>query len=248
VARIGRQARTLVARIADSPDVASLRACADRQSIREFGQLAALAADAWQSRLQALERERETLAFLGHELRTPLQSARTSLALLEDDRGNEAAWQRLRRAQARLARASHSVLWLAREGTPAAIAPCDLPALLRQLMAEFAPLAAGRDQQLRGNAPDRLHWALPLDVAETVLANLLLNAIQHGGPGVVRVDADERGLTVVNPGGVEQAAEGFGLGLRLSQRLLGRFGWHLQQDRPPGQDVVTRVLAPGGRA
>lgn len=244
-ARIGRQARALVEQIANGPDVDSLRAAADGQSILEFGQLARLAAEAWQSRLQALDSERETLAFLGHELRTPLQSARTSLALLEDDSGNAAAWQRLRRSHSRLARASHSVLWLARQGAPALAAPCEVPALVRQLLEEFAPLAAGNDQQLRSEAPAGLTWALPADVAETVLANLLLNAIQHGGPGVVQLLADDRGLTVLNPPGVDQPLAGFGLGLRLSQRLLERFGWRLQQDRPAGQDVATRMLGPG---
>jgi signal transduction histidine kinase len=247
-ARIGRQAEALVARIGDSPDVESLRACADAQAIREFGQLARLAAESWQSRLQALDAERETLAFLGHELRTPLQSARTSLALLEDDRSDAAAWQRLRRAQTRLARASNSVLWLAREPAPEPPATCDVPALVRQLLQEFEPLAAGRGQRLHGAPPDGLQWALPMDVAETVLANLLLNAIQHGGPGVVEVHADDNGLTMVNPPGAEPALAGFGLGLRLSQRLLERFGWRLQHDRPPGRNVATRVLAPGARA
>ncbi len=246
-AQIGRQARALVTQIADSPDVASLRAAADRQPILEFEQLARLAAESWQSRLWALEDERETLAFLGHELRTPLQSARTSLALLEDNRHDTAAWQRLRRAQTRLARASNSVLWLAREPASEPPGPCDVPALLQQASEEFAPLAAGRGQRLQVAAAGPLQWALPTDVAETVLGNLLLNAVQHGGPGVVEVHADGTGLTVVNPPGTEPTLAGFGLGLRLSQRLLERFGWRLQQDRPPGRDVATRVLAPGVR-
>ena len=120
VARIARRARGLVERIGGSPDPASLRAFAEHEKIAEFSQLALWAADSWKARLHALAVERETLAFLGHELRTPLQSARTSLALLQDDRDNEEAWKRLQRAQNRLLRASHSVLWLASDAGPPA--------------------------------------------------------------------------------------------------------------------------------
>lgn len=230
VARISRHARGLVEQIGGSPDPAPLRALAEREPIAEFSELARLAAEAWQSRLQALAQERETLAFLGHELRTPLQSARTSLALLQDDRGNEAAWHRLQRAQDRLVRASHSVLWLASDAAPPADARCEIAPLLRALVEEFAPLAAVRRQTLVLDAADGLQWPLPEEVAETVVANGLLNAIQHGGPGEVRIDATASGLLMENPRVLEGSPAGFGLGLVLAQRLLARFGWSLTRE------------------
>lgn len=247
VSRIGRQAQRLVAQVDGSVEPEELRSWAAAQDILEFGELARLAADSWQARLAALEQERETLRYLGHELRTPLQSARTSLALLQDDRGNEMAWQRLRRAQDRLARASHSVLWLAAGTTQDAGAECDVTALLRQLVEEFEPLATRRGQRLQCDAPAALTWPLPLEVAETVLANLVLNAVQHGGAGVISLRGDVSGLVVLNPPGDESSAGGFGLGLTLSRRLLQRFGWSLHQERPDGQVVATRVSAPGAR-
>ena len=183
VARIARRARGLVERIGGSPDPASLRAFAEREEIAEFSQLALWAADSWKARLHALAVERETLAFLGHELRTPLQSARTSLALLQDDRDNEEAWKRLQRAQNRLLRASHSVLWLASDAGPPVDVGCAIGPLLAGLVGEFSTLAHARGQTLALGVPEGLRWALPEEVAETVVANGLLNAIQHGGPG-----------------------------------------------------------------
>ena len=232
VARIARRARGLIEHIGGSPDPESLQAFAEREKIEEFSQLALWAADSWKARLHALAVERETLAFLGHELRTPLQSARTSLALLQDDRDNEEAWRRLLRAQNRLLRASHSVLWLGSDAEPPADARCAAGPLLAGLVDEFATLARARGQTLAVDAPEGLQWALPEEVAETVVANGLLNAIQHGGPGRISIEATTAGLMMENPRAPSSGPpgpSGFGLGLLLSERLLARFGWTLSR-------------------
>lgn len=246
VARISRQARALVESIGGAgsglkslpqglgaESLPRLRALAESEPIAEFSELARLAADAWESRLHLLERERETLAFLGHELRTPLQSARTSLALLQDDRGNTAAWQRLQRAQDRLVRASHSVLWLASETAPPLDTDCEVGPLLQALVEEFAPLAATRQQTLVLTGRAGLRWPLPVEVAETVVANGLLNAIQHGGPGEIRMEASEDWLRIDNPRPEQTLPSGFGLGLVLAGRLLARFGWTVSREVAP---------------
>jgi signal transduction histidine kinase len=231
--RVSRQAGALLARVADTPDPARLRELADATPIHEFSELARLQAQAWEARLAVLEAERETLAFLGHELRTPLQSARTSLALLQDDPANTGAWSRLQRAVDRLARASNGVLWFASDTATAPDDGCAVRPLVDALAAELAPMAAARGQDIvvRGQA----RWPLPGEVAETVLANLLLNAIQHGGAGRIDIAIDERGLELANPV-AGHATGGFGIGLQVVQRLLGRFGWTIRRD-----DGATRV-------
>ena len=229
VARIARRAHGLIEHIGGSPDPASLQAFAENEQIAEFSQLALWAADSWRARLQALALERETLAFLGHELRTPLQSARTSLALLQDDRGNEEAWRRLQRAQNRLLRASQSVLWLGSDAEPPADARCVTGPLLAGLVDEFVTLAHARGQTLAVDVPEGTQWALPEEVAETVVANVLLNAIQHGGPGLIRIAATSNGLLMENPQSPDSGPSGFGLGLLLSERLMARFGWKLSR-------------------
>lgn len=260
MARIAGSLGTLVTAIGSSADPTRLQALAAEERIAEFSELAALAAAAWESRLALLERERETLAFLGHELRTPLQSARTSLALLEQDRGNVRAWQRLERAQQRLARASTSVLWLSAETSAAAIPPCLLRPLVEALLDEFAPLAESRDQRLEVYIDGDPQWPLPGEVIETVLANLLLNAIQHGGAGVIRVAVDDAAANMDNPAGSAGTDTGFalrenrfatrenhfatrenrfGLGLQLVERLLQRFGWRVS--RVDGERVNVQI-------
>lgn len=242
VARIARRARGLIERIGGSEDPASLQAFAEREEIAEFSQLALWAAESWRARLQALATERETLAFLGHELRTPLQSARTSLVLLQERRDNEEAWRRLQRAQNRLLRASHSVLWLASDVEPPADACCSAGPLLAGLADEFATLAQARGQTIIVDVPEGLQLALPEEVAEAVVANGVLNAIQHGGPGIVSIQAASGGLAVENPRAPDAGSPGFGLGLLLSERLLARFGWQLSRTETP--ERVRLAMAP----
>ena len=71
-----------------------------------------------------------------------------------------------------------------------------------------------------------LYWRAPWEVVETLLANLLLNAIQHGGGGEIAVAADRDRLTLRNPPAAADAP-GFGLGLDIAQRLAARIGWQL---------------------
>ena len=88
------------------------------------------------------------------------------------------------------------------------------------------PLAAVRGQSIELRIPSGLYWDAPWDVVETLLANLLLNAIQHGGEGVVALEADGAALTLRNPPD-PAAAAGFGLGLRIVERLAARIGWQV---------------------
>ncbi len=227
VGQVTRQARELVVRVMEADGPQKLHALANDEAIGEFSVLARLSAEAWEARLSALDRERETLAFLGHELRTPLQSARTSLALLNEDRDDTVAWQRLQRAQDRLVRATHAVLWLGAGGPVATGVNCEVSQVVEALVAEFAPLASARQQSIESAVDAAACWPLPAEVVETVLANLLLNAIQHGGPGQIRLQLDGEGMRLVNPASATPEASGFGLGLELVQRLLERFNWCL---------------------
>lgn len=245
-ADLSRRAGALVHGLGDAGDVDTLRRHAAGEDIAEFADLARLGADAWEARLDTLARERETLAFLGHELRTPLQSARTSLASLHDDRGDQRAWQRLQRAHDRLARASHAILWLHRDAAPPVDAHCDAAALLQALADEFAPLAGRRGQSIELSVPPGTSWPCPPELAETIVANLLLNAVQHGSPGLITVGADFDGAVVDNPtpGGGDRA--GFGVGLPLVERLLARVGGSLVREQMPARHRI-RIRFPGGQ-
>lgn len=229
VGRVAGRAKALVEQVLASPDPQRLHALAQSEPVREFSELVRLHARAWQGQLAAVERERQTLAFLGHELRTPLQSARTSLALLDANRADPAAWARLQRAVERLVRASNATLWLSSDVIPPAGSHTQAVACLGELVDEFRPLATARDQRIELAVAPGLRWPWPREVVEIVLANLLLNAIQHGDAGTIVIDATQASLTILNPR-VSAHTGGFGLGLQIVQRLAARIGWEVAFD------------------
>lgn len=229
VGRVAGRAKALVEQVLDSPDPQRLHALAQREPVREFSELVRLHANAWQDQLAAVERERQTLAFLGHELRTPLQSARTSLALLEANRADPAAWARLQRAVERLVRASNATLWLSSDAIRPAGGHTLAIACLGELVDEFRPLATAKDQRIELAVAPGLRWPWPREVVEIVLANVLLNAIQHGDAGTIVIDATPASLTILNPR-VSAHTGGFGLGLQIVQRLAARIGWEVAFD------------------
>ncbi len=223
VGRNSRHAHRLMQQVLASPDPQSMQSMAQHEPISEFRELLQLHADVWQAQQAAVKSERETLAFLAHELRTPLQSARTSLALLIDSPANTRALERLQRATERLTRASNAILWLSSQAEPPA-SRIQAAHCLAALMSEFEPLASLRGQSLQCDVPPELHWMANQDVVETMLANLLLNAIQHGCDGNILLDADAQCLRLRNP--LQQnSVTGFGLGLNIVRRLAERLGW-----------------------
>lgn len=245
--RIERAARDVVADALRSPDPEALRRLAASQRIREFGTLIAMQADAWQAQRTAVESEREMLAYLGHELRTPLQSARTSLALLRERSDDAAALGRLERAVSRLARASAAVLWLAARDTPAGAERTRLAPCVAALLQELGPLAEARGQRLRARVPPSLAVSAPAEAVEAILANLLANAIRHGAAGPITVAANDRELRVRNRSG-GHGAGGFGMGLRLVERIATRLRWSVDVRHAADRTLATVRWCPTSSA
>lgn len=244
VTRLSRGVGGLVEQVRASEAPAALHAYAEAEPIAEFAELARRNAEAWEGKLDALARERETLAFLAHELRTPLQSARASLALLEEQGADAPAWARLTRAVARLERASQSVFWLSGEPAVAMAEPLALVSLLAELVTEFRPLAERKGSLLVLEGTEAPTWALPPAVAETLLANLLLNAVQHGAPGTIRLALSAEGVSLWNPVEPDGSAGGTGLGLQIVARLAEKFGLAVQVlDGGPGRFGVRIAAA-----
>jgi len=225
VGRIDGAAAGLLDALEREPTAAALREAAEAQPVGEFQRFGHALADSLDARLQALTREEETLRFLAHELRTPLQSARLAVESLAG-RIDPVAEARLRRALQRLARSSAAVLWLG-ESTPVA-EPLPIAPILRTLADEFAPLAAQRGQTICIDAPSDPSWALPTAAIEAVLVNLLVNAIQHGAPGAIVITTAAESIEIRNATDEDATQPGFGLGLELARRLLARTEWTLE--------------------
>ena len=233
VGRITRQATLVIDDVRKTPSPERLRELAQAQRILEFRHLLEMHADVWKAQLVAVENERRTLAYLGHELRTPLQTAQTSLAVLQDSQEHRLAHARLSRSISRLVRAARATLWLATDREPdLAIAQPVLP-LVRALVDEMGPLAASADKPISVDLPADLLFHGPAEVAEVVLANLLLNAIQHGA-GPVHIEPLVNGVVITNAASPGTDAPGFGLGSEIVDRLASLVSWHVERLPCPG--------------
>lgn len=232
VGRITRQASQLIDDVRTTPDPARLRELARSQQIIEFRHLLGLHADVREAQLAAIANERQTLAYLAHELRTPLQSAQASLAVLADAPRDDRAHARLARAVSRLSRATQAVLWLATDREPDMSVPGPLLPLVRSLVDELDPLARSVGKTIIVDLPADLSFRGPAEIAEAIFANLLLNAIQHG-TGPVHIGFAVDSVVISNPVSAMVDTHGFGLGTLIVQRLAQRMHWRIEHLAEP---------------
>ena len=187
-----------------------------------------------------LQRERRFTSDVAHELRTPLTAM-----LLQARRAREAdnpadRAQALQTIEQDALRAGHilgQLLDLARAQSLEALATetVDLCAVAQRVLADHAPLAYERHQELALDAPSR-----PVQVqghatmVELILRNLVDNALRHTPPGTlveVRVAQTPQGTCTlsVSDNGARDGAQvsanpGMGVGLNLVQRMADAQG------------------------
>ncbi|WP_051378053.1 ATP-binding protein [Derxia gummosa] len=179
------------------------------------------------ARLRTLiERERGFLADAAHELRTPLAvmvAQCDSLHSATTEAARAAALTRLDSGVARASRLVNQLLSIARldaavEAEPVTI---DLADLARDCLAMHAALAHAHSIELSYAGPDSLPRRCPRDCFESIVDNLVANAVRYGGPGV-RI---ELALDVL-PGGQVQLRvrdDGPGIPAEDMPRLFERF-------------------------
>ena len=173
----------------------------------------------------ALARQREFVADASHELRTPLTSILANLELLEAElsgEGREMAGSALRSSR-RMRRLVADLLLLARAdaGRESLREAVDLADIVREAVAEAAPVAAGHELTLdlptgeRGPVVDGVS-----DDLHRLALNLIENALAHTPPGTavhVRLasDGQQAILTVADAGP--------GIPPELRERIFDRF-------------------------
>ena len=170
----------------------------------------------------ALERQREFVADASHELRTPLTSVLANLELLEARLAGEdlEITESAVRSSRRMRRLVADLLLLARAdtGREAPRGPVDIAHVLREAVAEEAPVADGHELEL--DAPPGLVVSGVADDLHRVALNLIQNAIAHTPPGTsVRASAHREDGQVV----VEVADDGPGIPAELGERVFERF-------------------------
>lgn len=142
-----------------------------------------------------------------------------------------------------------------------------LAPLLGECLSLLAPLAANRDITLHGGAGDGVTVGADRKRLKQVLLNLLSNAIKynrHGGDVRVVVDASPTGLrlSISDSGaGIAPAlaqrvfqpfdrlgadkAEGTGIGLAITRRLVELMGGHIGFDSTPNVGTTFWIELPG---
>jgi signal transduction histidine kinase len=188
-------------------------------------------------RVQRLVRgEKELLANVSHELRSPLARLRMALALLPRDGADEGRLIEAERDLAELARLIDDVLATARLGTtglPARLAEVDVRALLAGVaeQAQRDPAGARTTVRVVGGPP--LTIVADEALLRRALWNLVENAAKYGAPPVT-LSATRQGERVV----LAVDDEGPGIPPEARGRVLEPF-FRLDPARTPGGATAT---------
>lgn len=202
----------------------------------------AKAFDAYLGRIEHLRQaERDFVANVAHELRTPLAAIRARLELASDPD----ATATLPMIDA-LTRRVERLLQLARSeaGVGVGQGPADLVRILHLLIDDIRPRAR-HPIRFDDSDLDRMMVVADADAVAILLRNLLENAVEHGnGPVTLRLVPDGR-LSIENPThGTLMAdarfkpgegSDGMGLGLSIADSLARAMGVALVRQDGAGQ-------------
>lgn len=220
-------------------------------------------------------RERAFVQDAAHEIRTPLAviSAQAHvLAQAREPAERAIAETQLNQAIARTSHLARQLLELAaldRPGAPSA-SRIDLAHWLRTLLGPAAQAALREGRELSLDAPDTLPWTIELGTLESIVQNLVDNALRHGVPGSVvavalceaegqlQFDVRDDGPGIAAPErdkvferfhrGSAPRANGAGLGLAIVRQAAARLGGSVEiVEGLLGRGVGFRVRLPRPR-
>ncbi|TSA22899.1 MAG: HAMP domain-containing protein [Betaproteobacteria bacterium] len=206
-----------------------------------------------------LENRTVLLAGISHDLRTPLTRLRLALSLLPA--GDAERVRQMEAEVAQMNRLIGDMLALARDLQPEAATACDLTALLRETIA-----ACAEPGRVTVDAADAVIVEVAAAPLRRILANLIDNALHHGGEGAVtvilsRVPAGalirvcDRGVgipvaeldAVFRPFyrlDTARTAGGSGLGLAIVRQLADAYGLTVTLDAADGGGLCAQITCP----
>lgn len=228
----------------------------------EVGRLAAAFDETLERLRDALNRERLFTSDLSHEIRTPLMIISSSCELIRArgplDSTLEKALHRIERATQEMHGLTDTLLRLARESAHNESGDLiGLKLAAEQQLERWRPEAGRRGLELKlcGETGEERH---PGALLNTVISNLLRNALHYTDRGFVAIELRQDGFSIIDTGQgipVEQhdtvfqpffrgdptRGDGIGIGLSLVQRICKHQGWHLELRSPPGGGCEFRV-------
>lgn len=222
---------------------------------------------------RALAVQRDFVADAAHELRTPLAALRLQVQLAEraaSSEEREAAFTNVKGGLDRATRMVEQLLTLARQEPEAGertMAPVDVAALARQVVAERSTLAEARNIDLGINAEVATSIVADAEGLRVLLANLIDNALHYAprdgridvcvrsgaqdivlevidnGPGIPAEDRDRVFDRFYRRPGTD--APGSGLGLAIVRNIAARHQARVTlDDAPGGHGLAVRVRFP----
>jgi signal transduction histidine kinase len=215
------------------------------------------------------ERERRFTRDASHELRTPLTVIKIAVdRLLRDhrlDEGSEQTLLRIRNSTEDMQQLTSAFLLMARESDVGM--PTDWICLNDVAAAELERaliVSPNSEISTRIEADARLEVLAPEKVLESVVGNLLRNALAYTDAGQVTISISEGSVTIEDTGPGMAAGEiekvfqpfyrkerrrgGFGVGLTIVKRLSDRFAWPIEMTSEVGHGTRVTVKFPGSRS
>src|SRR5688572_6192957 len=214
---------------------------------------------------------------ISHELRTPLAQIRLYLETLRLGRAQDEAtrnWslEHIDRETQRLSHLVENVLLFSRGAASSMVGPTEVRALgdvVREIVAEFEPLARGRRMHVDLHVESDATAALKPRAVRHMLLNLLDNAAKYGPAGQtisvrVRAERDVARISVIDEGeGVPEserervwdafhrgtgaaarAAGGSGIGLTIVRELVHSLGGKAWVDSAPAKGAAFHIELP----
>ncbi|QUM76067.1 HAMP domain-containing histidine kinase [Moritella sp. 24] len=205
---------------------------------KELNTLATIVHNSLNSVQESLDREHEFLRNASHELRTPIAVIRTNVELLNKINSKspmtekqQQVIERVERAGFTMSHLTETLLWLSRDESLLLVPESvKLDVQIRQTVEDLSYLLRGKSVCVELNTSE---WQVkvPATACRIVLANLVRNAFQHTYRGVVTI-TQQQGQVIIRNVNDDETSDtdstndlGFGLGLKLTDKLTARFNW-----------------------
>jgi signal transduction histidine kinase len=210
-----------------------------------------------------ITRERNFTRTASHEFRTPLTviNIAADMMLIENrlSQKSRTSLLKIKRAVYDMEGLTEVFLMLAREDTGSMTQhEVDVNQVVRDQIERSEILKQGKDVEIHLNEHSQLNLWAPETVVAVLIGNLIRNAILYTERGEVRIDIEDRQLSIIDSGpGIPQSSikrifepfhraagdndSGFGIGLTIVKRLCDRFHWDIEVSSEGGQGTSFKL-------